>query len=178
MLVPSPGLTAPNLVQSSPRLRSRSRSRSPVPKRAPTRRGSILLSEGGSSTGLVLKCCPQVPPERVRVSRQPLLPCHRRQSVSTVRARCAPASLHPPVAQPGRQNPSDAAEARRRSRDKRRRRREIYVDDDEHNTGNPLLLLCAHALVAPALQSGFAELHELSIALSCCLPLDTWMIMQ
>ena len=49
--------------------------------------------------------------------------------------------------------------------------------DDEHNTGNPLLLLCAHAL-APALLSSFVERDELSVALSCRFALDNWTIMQ
>ena len=57
--VPSLGFTSPGHVQSSPRLRSRSRSRSPVPKRAPTRRGSTLLSDGGSPTGLAASLCKQ-----------------------------------------------------------------------------------------------------------------------
>ena len=33
-------------------------------------------------------------------------------------------------------------------------------DEDEYNTSNPLLLLCAHALVAPALLFGLTELDE------------------
>ena len=76
----------------------------------------------------------QFPLERIRISRirsgspafAPVLQ-EPVEPVSTVRAPSlpafcgAPASLHPPLAQPTRQNPSDSAEARR-SRDKRRRR--------------------------------------------------------
>ena len=51
-------------------------------------------------------------------------------------------------------------------------------DDDEHNTGNPLLLLCAHDFVAPALLPAFAELGWLSVVLSCRFAPDIWTIMQ
>ena len=59
LLVMAVGPTAPAHVQSCSRLHSRSRSRSPVPKRVPTRRGSILPNKRGSSTGLAVKCCLQ-----------------------------------------------------------------------------------------------------------------------
>ena len=40
-----------------------------LPKRAPAPRSSLLLSEGGSATGLAVKCCPPTPPGRTRLSR-------------------------------------------------------------------------------------------------------------
>ena len=187
-------------MQPSLRPRSRSRSRSPVPKCAPHRRGSTLLSEGGSPTSQLL-------PTRLRRSAFASLtsalarPGSRAPGVwgfCEHRPRFLTAHVSPCARRPAaRQNPSDAAEARRRSRDKRRRftrkqaklfmwreikpqarRDDTSSDDHEHNTSNLLLLLlCAHALVAPALLSGFAELDELSVAQQCC-ALDICTIMQ
>ena len=135
LLVTAPEPTAPALVQSSPRVRSRSRSRSPVPKRAPTRRESILLSEHSSPTGPAVKCCSVAPPVRTLLSHvrsvPPALvpvPQESAESANTARApslptpRGASACLHPPFAQLARQDPPDAAEARRRSHDKHLRR--------------------------------------------------------
>ena len=50
--------------------------------------------------------------------------------------------------------------------------------DDDHNTSNALLLLCAHALVAPVLLSGMTEADELVVALTCLFALDVFTIIQ
>ena len=83
-VVPSPShevaaslLRSASLTAASPRTRTRSRSPAPLPKRAPRRsssvasglRGSVALAEAGLVTGLATKCCPPVPPPRLRLSR-------------------------------------------------------------------------------------------------------------
>ena len=128
LLVPLPGLTVPDHVQHSPR----SRSRSPVPKCAPHRRGSTWAQRGrlshwpGSqmlsprSAGAHSLSPPSLSPALAPVLQE---------SADSVRAsslptpRGGPASSHVPAAQPARQSSSDAADGRRRTRDKRRRRK-------------------------------------------------------
>ena len=51
-------------------------------------------------------------------------------------------------------------------------------DDDDHDTGNFLLLLCAHALVAVVLLSGMSEADELLVALTWRFALDVFIIIQ
>ena len=55
---------------------------------------------------------------------------------------------------------------------------DISSDDDDHNTGNSLLLLCAHALVAPVLPSGMSEADELLVALTCRFAVDVFTVIQ
>ena len=86
-VVPSPShevaaslLRSASLRAASPRARTRSRSRAPLPKRAPRAprrsssvasglRGSVALAESGLVTGLATKSCPPVPPPQLRLSR-------------------------------------------------------------------------------------------------------------
>ena len=51
-------------------------------------------------------------------------------------------------------------------------------DDDEHKTDNMLLLLFAHAFIAPALLVGLSEVDELNMALGCSFALDIFTIAQ
>ena len=81
LLVTAPEPSAPAHVQSSARLPSRSRSRSLVPK----------LSDGGSPTGLALKCCRLAPLERTRLSLRPACLCPVLQESTNL---CA---VRPPV---------------------------------------------------------------------------------
>ena len=102
---------------------SRARSRS--------RRGSILLSERGSPTGLAVKNCPPAPPEPSCYSHHPSdspapAPGPQEPASATRSARAslpmprgASAGPQAPAAQLARRS-SGAAEAGRRSRDKRR----------------------------------------------------------
>ena len=53
----------------SPHGHARSRSPTPLPKRAPARRGSLPIREGGLATGLAVKCCPPAPAGCTRLSR-------------------------------------------------------------------------------------------------------------
>ena len=74
LLEAAPERTVPVPVQSPQprsRTRSRSRSRTLLPKRALARRGSVLLSEDSSPTGLAVQRCPLAPPGRTRLSRVP-----------------------------------------------------------------------------------------------------------
>ena len=82
-MVPIPA-TGPvsQLAHLRPRWRSRSRSRSPLPKAAPGRpRGSLLLYQRGP-TGLSVKCSPVAPPDRL---------------ASSCRHSCSSASANGPV---------------------------------------------------------------------------------
>ena len=133
-------------------------------------------------------------------ARAALVPQESAESASTVRALSlptphgAPASLHPPSQlvrihlTPLRLAAvTNAADTRKKAKRSMWRVPLVAMwgcydvpssDDDEHNMGNPLLQLCAHALVAPSLLSGFVELDDLWVALSCRFPLDVWTIMQ
>ena len=125
-----------------------------------------MPGERGPPTGLAVKCCSPASPEHLRLASAParrplLLSQESADTASPVGAsslptpRGAPAGTHMPAAQP--------AVARRRSRDERRRRlRNTSSDDDEHNTSNPFLA-SVHALVAPALLPGLAEVDIFTI---------------
>ena len=123
------GLTVPDHAPLSWRPRSRFQSRSPVPKCGPRRRGSILLGERGSPTGLAVKCCLPAPPERSRLSR--LRSSSPASAPLPQEPRTPPAPLVPPhyprlasACRPVGSSESlrRATEGRRRSRDQRRRR--------------------------------------------------------
>ena len=152
-------------------LRSRSRSRSLLPKAAPSRpRGSILLSQRGP-TGLSVKSCPVAPPGR---------------SASSCRHSCTSACATGPVESwhqaPHRTSLATAADptasvvwkASQRRASSAEARHSMWAcctdsssDDDEHNTDNDALLLFGHATVAQVLLSRLSALDELSLALTC-----------
>ena len=158
-VVPSPShevaaslLRSASLTAASPRIRTRSRSPAPLPKRAPRRsssvasglRGSVALAESGLVTGLATKCCPPVPPPQLRLSRVSralhAASVGSQPSVDASEAPCAAESasnsddewdalldahgLAPSLggAAAAVAQPADAAGASRRARDKRRRR--------------------------------------------------------
>ena len=138
-----------------------------MPKLAPNRRRSILLSEGGSPNGREVKyslqaqplpladLCTRAPgacgfhglphcPPSFTQTGQTFLVARDLASSAPLVARCECCHLS-------------------------------SSDDDEHNTSNLLLLPCAHV---SHVQTEFAELDELSVALSCRFALDIWTIMQ
>ena len=132
LLVPLPGLTVADHVQPSPRPGSRAPLCSSAHRIGVGRFSSVRAALPPARQSSV---APQSPPEHICLSHirsgSPVpapAPQEAAGSASTVLAsslptpRGVPASLHAPVAQSARQIPSDAAEARRRSRDKRRRR--------------------------------------------------------
>ena len=108
-------------------LRPRSRSRSPLPKAAPSRpRGSILLNQRGP-TGLSVKTSPVTPPDRSSASAAGLVESRCAAGAARSSAPSEPcAAASDPTASAARKasqrrRASGAAGARQRRRDKHRR---------------------------------------------------------
>ena len=170
---------------------------SPCPSAIPENVGQPCSAWAALPLAWAVKCCPEVPPERIRLSHirsgslapAPVLQ-EPAESESNVRASSLP-TPRGPSAISHRPSPSWLVRIHQRRRRPRKPKRSMWREIwPEARRRSPCGVLrrplgaqpeqpsAACCCCAPALLSGFADLDELSVALSCRFAFDIWTLMQ